>query len=100
LKPLIAFLLLCGCAGTPPSIASRSQIAASTRHLISQREHWPHEAFINPQQDKYDGTWRVEVHEFGEPIHHGEILFVPGTDRELLFSRSGRLISYYAPPHG
>ena len=96
---IIAAFLLCSCASTQIREASQSDIVAATKRLIAQLEHCANEPYVNPQQDKYDGTWRVEVHEFGEPIHNGEILFLPGTHREILFTRSGRLISYYVYPN-
>jgi hypothetical protein len=85
--------IACGCASGTNHVATRDEIVTATRRLVTQRERWEAESYINSRQDR-DGTWRVEVAEFGEPTHNGEILFVPGSSREVLFSRSGRLISY------
>lgn len=96
---IIAVMSLCSCATRETQPISRNDIKEKATRLIARREHWEGTPYLNVQQDQPDGTWRVEAHAF-DPRHTecGCILFVPGTRREILFSRSGRFISYVSPP--
>jgi len=97
---LLAFvaLLFSSCATTPPREATRSEIESLSQRAIAKRETWGGTPYCTAVQDPFDGTWRVEAHAI-DSAHPdcGCVLFVPGTRREILFSRSGRLISYVSP---
>lgn len=91
----ILSLILCSCAPVPVPAASKDDIVAHARQLIAEREGWKERTYIGVVQQSTDGTWRAEAHQL-EPASAGCgcILFVPGSNRELQFSASGRLLIY------
>jgi hypothetical protein len=94
---ILAVIGTSSCATTEHRQVTKTDIETQTIRLIARREHWAGKPYVLANQDKYDGTWRVEAHAH-DPRHTdcGCVLFMPGTRREILFSRSGRLISYVA----
>ena len=94
---IIAILALSSCAAPPRHEATKGEIENTAKRLITRRESWAAKAQLrlDARQDESDGTWRVTADAL-DPRHTecGCLLFVPGSSRELLFSRSGRLISY------
>lgn len=80
--------------------ASREVIVAAAKRVVAQRETWADKGYYTPEQDRYDGTWRVTVHKIAEvqPTEVASLLFSPGTGRELLFSRGGKFISWARLP--
>jgi len=92
---LLAFTLgLSSCATYEKHQASKAEIETSAKQLIAKREHREDSLYRSVSQDA-DGTWRIQTHAI-DP-HHTEcgcVLFIPGTGREILFSRSGKLINY------
>ena len=99
---LAAALLLdlTSCASFQRHEASMADIHAATKRIIAERENWGTRAHWGVGQD-LDGKWRVEAHALDlSTIHKGAGCcgYAPGTGREILFSRSGKLISYVSTP--
>lgn len=92
---IVAMLGLSSCATPQQHQVTKIDIEAAAKRVIAKREPWGDTAYLSATQDVFDGTWRVEANAL-DPRHTecGCILFVPGTSRELLLSRSGRPISY------
>ncbi|MGB6223002.1 hypothetical protein [Haloferula sp.] len=92
-------LLFSGCGNT----TSQSDILARAKAEVSKRENWSEQAYIRvdnrPSPDYIfwrDLTWEVSAGAFdysGYPKYNG-INVLPGTERELRFTRDGCLIEY------
>ena len=93
---VIAILALSACAALQRQDASKVEIEIAAKRSLTKREAWAAKAqlSLNARRDAYDGTWRVTASAL-DPRHTecGCIPLVPGTSRELLFSRSGALMS-------
>jgi hypothetical protein len=95
--PLI--FLLSGCIG----LTSQSHILEKARAEVMARESWGNQAYIRVErkpQEQYiylrDLTWKVSAGAFDYtdyPNYKG-VRVIPGTERELRFSRDGCLVEY------
>ena len=97
MKPafLLASLIgLCSCATQYQHQTCKAEIEASARKIVAKREGWTNGVYCNANKD-FDGYWRANVNLI-DPRHTecGCIVFLPGTSREMIFSRSGKLINY------
>ena len=94
-------LLLLGitaCSTFQASLATKEEVTASAKRIVAKRESWTGQVHYDVRQE-YDGSWRVSVNQL-EPPHanHPCLLFVPGTSRYLVFTRTGKLVSYNRNP--
>ncbi len=89
-------LLLTGCI-SPKQSASEAAILTKAHRAVIQREAWAAKPSLYvASQDRYDGTWRVTVAKYADvqPTEVASIVCEPGTQRELLFRRDGKLLFY------
>ena len=100
---LTVILVLSSCRALPASPPSQRDIYnAAMKEVDAHREIWSHDsAGNNPIQNPRDGTWVITVGKID--MRHTLIdiptpAFLPGTVRELRFSRDGALISYKKSP--
>lgn len=100
MRIVLVILALSSCASPLRHEASQVEIETAATRYLTKHEPWAVKAqlSVNARQDTYDGTWRVTANAL-DPRHTkcGCIPFIPGTSRELLFSRSGRFIRCIAP---
>lgn len=98
---LTTLLALSSCASPLRHEASKAEIENTAKRLLTRCEPWAAQAqlYIGIRQNADDGTWRVTANAL-DPRHTecGCAIFIPGTGRELLFSRSGRFISCSSLP--
>jgi len=90
-------VLLASCGTT----VTQNEIFAQARTEIARRETWADNATILIQQhpDEFHLTWRAVAGSFDysqAPSARG-VRVVPGTERELRFTREGCLIGYSNP---
>ncbi len=94
---LLLPVLLAGCG----SVVTQDEIFAQSRAELSKREGWSDDAVMLIQQrpDEWHLTWEVSAGSFdySEPPSARGIRAVPGTERELRFTRKGCLIGYSNP---
>jgi hypothetical protein len=92
---------LAGCASLSPQPLTREQIVQRTGKEISKRETWAKDAQIIITEDPDSKKWRWKVTARAlDPTQRlpcGCIPYLPGTDRELYFSHTGRLMIYQTP---
>lgn len=96
MRAFVIFLpvLLGSCA----NLVSQREILQRSQDEIASREGWSESAaiFVEQTPDDYRFTWKVKAGAFDYsdyPSWRG-IRFVPGTERELRFTRDGCLIRY------
>lgn len=100
MRSLVLFLfpvLLASCGTT----VTQNEIFAQARNEIARRETWSDNATILIEQhpDEFHLTWRAVAGSFDysqAPTARG-IRVVPGTEREMRFTREGCLMSYSNP---
>lgn len=90
-------VLLASCGST----VTQNEIFAQARTEIARRETWADNATILIQQhpDEFHLTWRAVAGSFDysqAPTARG-LRVVPGTEREMRFTREGCLIGYSNP---
>lgn len=90
-------VLLASCGTT----VTQNEIFAQARTEIARRETWADNATILIQQhpDEFHLTWRAVAGSFDysqAPTARG-LRVVPGTEREMRFTRQGCLIGYSYP---
>lgn len=80
------------------TVVTQDEIFQQARVELSQREAWSDNAVIVIQHrpDEWHLTWRVSAGSFdySEPPSASGIRAVPGTERELWFTREGCLLDY------
>lgn len=77
---------------------SKSEIEASTKRILAEREGWMENTHCYAEQES-DGSWRVVTHQFDtRKTECGCLLYLPDTGREILFKPSGKLIGYARTP--
>lgn len=92
----ILALILASCSTQAPHAATASEIQAAAKRIVEKRDKGPETLFCHDvSQDKDDGVWRVRIDRVDpQYLTSGHVLFLPGKGRELLFDRSGKLISF------
>ena len=92
---------LAGCASLSPQPLSEEQIVQRTEKELSRRETWTKDAQIMVSEDPDSKKWRWKVTaralDTTQQLPCGCIPYLPGTDRELYFSYTGRLMIYQKP---
>ncbi|MEM1083536.1 MAG: hypothetical protein AAGI48_05400 [Verrucomicrobiota bacterium] len=99
LSLLILPLALVSCVDT----TSQSHIVDRARYEISLRENWASQAYIRVDQrpgKEYvtfkDFNWKISAGaiDYSDYPNYDGIKLIPGTERELVFTRDGGLIKY------
>jgi hypothetical protein len=86
------------CSTFRTSPATKEGVIAAAKQLVTKRESWTGQVNYWVMQED-DGSWRVTVDEIAPPpANHPCLLFVPGTRRNVLFTRTGKLVSYDCIP--
>lgn len=92
-------LVLAGCG----SMVTQNDIFEQSRIEIARREPWADQATIliveRPWPEDRRLTWQVSAGAFDynqKPGHRG-LRVVPGTERDLRFTRDGCLLGYHQP---
>ena len=92
---------LAGCASLSPQPLTQEQIIKRTEKELSKRETWAKDAQIVITEDPDSRKWRWKVEaralDTTRSLPCGCVPYLPGTDRELYFSSSGRLTIYQKP---
>lgn len=90
-------LLLASCG----SLVTQNDIFEQSRVELARREPWADQATILIQEhpDAWQMTWKVSAGSFDYSQRPGAqgLRVVPGTERELRFTRDGCLIAYANP---
>jgi hypothetical protein len=90
-------VVLAGCG----NVVTQNEILQQSRVELARRESWSDQAIILVQQrpDYLRMTWRVSAGSFdySEMPNASGIRVVPGTERELRFTRDGCLLGYSNP---
>ena len=90
-------VVLAGCSTTPS--ASQREILKRSQAEVARREPWAATAavFVKNPDDYWGSTWKVRAgaldYSAYYPVYKG-VYLVPGTERELRFTRDGCLIEY------
>jgi hypothetical protein len=91
-------VVLAGCATTSSYPVSQREILRQSQVEIARREPWaPMAAIFARESDDFSVVaWKVKAgaYERSDYPNFKGIYFVPGTERELQFSRSGCLLGY------
>ncbi len=94
--PYLLPLVLAGCSSTFP--VSQREILRQSQVEIARREPWAARAavFVQNPDEMSRLTWKVRAGALDDSSfpHYKGIYFVPGTERELRFTRKGCLMSY------
>jgi hypothetical protein len=99
MRVILAFLplLLASCG----SLVTQNDIFQQSRIELARREPWADQATILIQErpDAWQLTWKVSAGSFDYSQRPGAqgLRVVPGTERELRFTRDGCLIGYHQP---
>lgn len=99
MRAILAFLpLLLASCGT---LVTQNDIFEQSRRELAQREPWADQATILIQEhpDAWQLTWKVSAGSFDYSQRPGAqgLRVVPGTERELRFTRDGCLLGYHYP---
>lgn len=99
MRALLGFLplLLASCG----SLVTQNDIFEQSRIEIARREAWADQATILIQErpDAWQLTWKVSAGAFDYSQKPGAqgLRVIPGTERELRFTRDGCLMGYQQP---
>ncbi len=100
MRALLFFLpaVLTGCSSFGSHSVTQREILKQSQLEIARRESWAGAAAIiveNPGELSRL-TWKVRAgaFDYSDYPHYKGIYFVPGTERELRFTRDGCLMSY------
>ncbi len=95
----LAPLLLASCG----TLVSQNDIFAQAQNEIARRESWADSAtlLIHERPSAWQLTWEVSAGSFDYSQAPGMkgLRLVPGTERELRFTRDGCLLGYHDPGH-
>lgn len=99
MRAILAFLpLLLASCGT---LVTQNDIFEQSRRELARREPWADQATILIQErpDAWQLTWKVSAGSFDYAQRPGAqgLRVVPGTERELRFTRDGCLLGYHYP---
>ena len=96
---------LAGCSSYSSESISQREILKRSQAEISLREPWSRSAavFVKNADDYSRSIWKVRAgaldYSAYYPVYKG-VYLIPGTERELRFTREGCLIGYDTVAHG